>query len=57
MQGHIEGEPLVHPSEQPRHEDEVGGAGNRQEFGETLQQGQQDGVGVIHRVGSKRMVG
>ena len=35
--GDIEGETLVGPSQQPRQKYQVGGAGNRQEFGKTLE--------------------
>lgn len=41
--GNIESKPLIRPAEQLRHENQVCRAGNRQEFGQTLDERQDDG--------------
>ena len=48
MHGHVERQSLIGPAQETRHQDQVGGAGNGQEFGEALHQGEQTGLQQIH---------
>ena len=49
MQGDIEGQPLIGPTQQFRYQDQVGGTGDGQEFSESLNQGQHNDVQSFHR--------
>ena len=58
VHGDVEGEPLVRPAEEIRHEHEVARARDRQELGEALHEREDDGLyGIqdgVHVTGSPR---
>ncbi len=48
MDRDVEGEPLIGPLHQQRQQDQMGGARDRQEFGEPLEQRQDDDLSPVH---------
>jgi len=51
MKADIEGQPLVGPLEQAANEDQVSRRGDRQEFGQALNDAQKSRTQQIHRTG------
>jgi hypothetical protein len=48
VHGHVKGQPLVGPAEEMRHQDQVTRARDRQELGQALHDGEDDGLKEIH---------
>ena len=54
MHGQIKTYALIGPTEQCRGEDQVGGAGDREEFGQSLEKAKEKGLENVHCVDSVR---
>ncbi len=56
VQGHVEGEAVVGPAEEPGHDDQVPGAADGQELAQPLHEAEHDGLESAHRRGSLTLV-